>query len=179
MICSEWKGYAMTTKTCCGTTTETQTKSDSGYEIVRLEKTDKYCPLCDQYAEKHQAKQVVVLSCDGACLRGEVARQAANELCYSLAPEKTVRICLGAAFTKETSQRQLVRNAPRLIALEGCYINCASRMMGGVIEGLKPEVINVDQLYDFDRKLFGTDEMPDEEIKAHGRGAARQIAARL
>jgi len=66
----------MTTKTCCGTTSETQTKSDTGYEIVRLEKTDKYCPLCDQYAEKHQAKPVVVLSCDGACLRGEVARQA-------------------------------------------------------------------------------------------------------
>lgn len=40
-------------------------------------------------------------------LRGEVARQAANMLCHTLAPEKTVRICLGGAFTKDTGQRNL------------------------------------------------------------------------
>ena len=169
----------MTTKTCCGTTNEAQTETDRDYEIMRLAKTDKHCALCDHYAEKHKAKPVVVLSCDGACLRGEVARQAANELCYSLAPEKTVRICLGAAFTTDTSQRELVRNAPRLITLEGCYINCASRMMAAVIEGLQPEVINVDPLYDFNRNLFGIDDLPEAEIKAHGREVARQIAARL
>jgi len=137
------------------------------------------CPLCDDYAERQKAKPVVVMCCEGACLRGEVARQAANILCHSLAPEKTVRICLGRAFTKNTGQRNLVRTAPRVIALEGCFVNCASRMMNGVIEGLEPEVVIADRFYDFDRKLFGVEEMPPEEIRAHALTVAQKIAATL
>ena len=146
--------------------------------MVRIEKAKNNCPLCDDYAERQKAKPVAVMCCEGACLRGEMARQAANILCHSLAPEKTVRICLGGAFTKDTGQRNLVRKATRLIALEGCFVNCSSRMMNGVIEGLAPEVIIADQLYDFDRKLFGVEEMPPEEIQAHARTVAEKIAVR-
>ena len=46
--------------------------------------------------------------------RGEIARRAANLVCHKLAPEKTVRICLGGAITKDTGQRNLVRNAQRV-----------------------------------------------------------------
>ncbi len=154
-------------------------KANDGYEVVRIEKTKITCQLCEDYAERHKSKPVAVMSCEGACLRGEVARRAANILCHSLAPEKTVRICLGGAFTKDTGQRALVRNAPRLIAVEGCAINCSSRMMSGVIEGLAPEVINADRLYDFDRSLFGIEEMPADQIEAHARAVARKIAETL
>jgi len=46
----------------------------------------------------------------------------------------------------------------------GMPINCASRMMTGVINGLEPEVINTDQLFEFDKSLFGIEEMPPEQI---------------
>jgi uncharacterized metal-binding protein len=108
-----------------------------------------------------------------------VARQAANFLCHSLAPNQTVRICLGGAFTKDTGQRSLVRNAPRVIALEGCFLNCSSRMMRGVISDLEPEIIIADRLYNFDRRLFGIDEMLPEEIATHAHAVAEQVAARL
>lgn len=162
---------------CCGSSREVGTKD--GYEVVRIEKAKNNCHLCDDYADRQKAKPVAVMCCEGACLRGEVARQAANILCHSLAPEKTVRICLGGAFTKDTGQRSLVRKATRLIALEGCFVNCSSRMMNGVIEGLEPEVIIADQLYDFDRKLFGVEEMQPEEIQAHARTVALKIADTL
>ncbi len=154
-------------------------EANDGYEVVRIEKTTNRCGLCEDYAEQHKTKPVAVMSCEGACLRGEVARRAANILCHSLAPEKTVRICLGGAFTKDTGQRALLRNAPRVIALEGCFINCSSRMMNGAVEGLNPEVIIADRLYDFDRKLFGIEEMPSEQIEAHARAVARKIAETL
>lgn len=154
-------------------------KANDGYEAVRIEKTKNGCRLCEDYAERQKSKPVAVLSCEGACLRGEVARRAANILCHSLAPEKTVRICLGSAFTKDTGQRALVRNAPRVIALEGCFVNCSSRMMNGAVEGLDPEVVNADRLYDFDRKLFGIEEMPSEQIEAHARTVAEKIADTL
>ncbi|MFA7535484.1 MAG: putative zinc-binding protein [Desulfuromonadales bacterium] len=152
---------------------------DDGYEVARIEKTKNNCALCDGYAGRQKSKSVAVLCCEGACLRGEVARQAANLLCHSLIPEKTVRICLGGAFTKESGQRSLVRNAKRLIALEGCCVNCSSRMMGGVIEGLTPELVIADRLYDFDRTRFGIDEMPPDEIRTHARTVAEKVAALL
>ena len=149
------------------------------YEVIQLEKTRNVCPMCEDYAARQASKPVAVMCCEGACLRGEVARQAANLLCHSLAPDQTVRICLGGAFTKDTGQRSLVRKAPRVIALEGCFLNCSSRMMRGVIGDLEPEVIIADRLYDFDRRLFGIDEMPRAEIEAHARTVAEKVAERL
>ncbi len=154
-------------------------KKVAGQETVKIERAGNVCPMCEDYAKKQAAKPVAVICCEGACLRGEVARQAANIICHSLAPEKTVRICLGGAFTKDTGQRSLVRNAKKVIAIEGCFIKCASRMMKGVIGELSPEVIIVDKLYDFDRNLFGIDEVPEEEIKVHAKEAAKKIAEKL
>ncbi len=154
-------------------------KASDGYEVVRIEKTKFKCRLCEDYAERHKAKPVAVMSCEGACLRGEVARRAANILCHSLAPEKAVRICLGGAFTKDTGQRALVRNAARLIALEGCATNCSSRMMAGAIDGLAPDVVVADGLYEFDRKLFGIEEIPAGQIEGYALAVARKIADTL
>ena len=52
-------------------------------------------------------------------------------------------------------------------------------MMQGVIEGLESELIIADRLYDFDRSLFGAEEMPPEEIRAHAHTVAQKIAATL
>lgn len=159
---------------CCGTAS--RVGANDRYEVVHIEQAKNNCRLCDDYAERQKAKPVAVMCCEGACLRGEIARQAANILCHTLAPGKTVRICLGGAFTKDTGQRDLVRKASRLIALEGCFVNCSSRMMNGVIEGLKPDVVIADRLYDFDRKLFGIEEMPAGQIQDHARAVAEKIA---
>jgi uncharacterized metal-binding protein len=86
---------------------------------------------------------------------------------------------LGGAFTKNTGQRNLVRSANELIALEGCFIECASRIMKGVIPGLAPKVIVADSLYDFDRTLFGIDQMTEEQIKTHAMTVAQKVVAGL
>lgn len=158
---------------CCGTGSDGDMPD---HEVVRIEKAKAGCGLCEEYAEKQHSKTVAVMSCEGACLRGEISRQAANILCHVLAPEKTVRICLGGAFTKNTGQRGLVRSAPRLLALEGCPVNCSSRMMRGVVENLTPEIVRTDRLCEFDQKLFGLNEMPPEEILSLARSAAEKIA---
>ncbi len=167
----------MTEQKSCGT--EDGEQKGRGYETVRIQKTGNVCPMCEDYAKKHASKPAAIISCEGACLRGEIARRAANLICHSLAPEKAVRICLGGAFTKDTGQRNLVRNAKRVIALEGCFINCSSRMMKGVISGLEPEVIVADRLYDFNRSLFGIDEMSEDEIKIHSEEVAKKIVDSL
>lgn len=152
---------------------------DTSYETMQIEKTRNVCPMCEDFAAAQGEKDFAVLCCEGACLRGEIARRAANRLCHALAPEKTVRICLGGAFTKDTGQRNLVKNAPRVIALEGCFINCASRMMKGALPDRTMELVIADRLYDFDRSLFGVDQMADEEISAHAETVARKVLEQL
>lgn len=149
------------------------------YETIAIQKTVKFCPLCEDYAVRQGNKPVVVMSCEGGCLRGEIARQAANILCFELAPDKTARLCLGGAFTKDTGQRELARNAPKLVAIEGCFIECATRMMKGVVPGLAPEVVIADKLCEFDRTLFGINEMPEAEIRQHAREVAEKVAQTL
>jgi hypothetical protein len=54
------------------------------YETVQIEKTGNVCSLCKDYAKRQASKPVVVMSCKGGCLRGEVARRAANLLTFGL-----------------------------------------------------------------------------------------------
>ncbi len=149
------------------------------YENVAIEKTKKSCSLCEDYAAREAEKAVVVMSCEGACLRGEIARQAANIVCFELAREKTARLCLGGAFTKNAGQRHLARSAQQVIAVEGCVLECASRMMKGVVPELAPTVVVADRHYQFDRRLFSMDEMPAAEIRQHASEVAAEVARLL
>lgn len=151
--------------------------SEKEYEIVKIEKTKFVCSMCEDFATEQLTKQtpIAILSCEGACLRGEIARQAANIISFNLLPEKTARICLGGAFTKDTGQRNLVKNSARVIAFEGCPIECGSRMMKGVIENLNPEIIVVDKLCDFDKKLFAINDLSENRIKELAHTAATKI----
>lgn len=162
---------------CCGS--EKNVAPGRDVETIEIERAKGSCGLCETYATSQQSKPVAIACCEGACLRGEIARRVANHLCYTLAPERTARICLGGAFTKDTGQRNLVRQAPRLLVLEGCPVNCASRMLNGVIPGLKSEVISVDRLCDFDKHLFALNEMDSAAIDTLAQGVAEQLVARL
>jgi len=163
---------------CCGSAVGTDLKNP-GHETISIEKARNTCAMCETYASEQASKPIAVMCCEGGCLRGEIARQAANLVCHKLANDKTVRICLGGAFTKDTGQRSLVRNAKELIALEGCFVECASRMMNGVIAGLKPRVIIADSLIEFDRNLFGIDQMTEDEIKTLALTVAEKVVKDL
>lgn len=146
------------------------------YEEIKIEKVENYCSLCEDYAKENMTNptKIAIMSCEGACARGEVSRRAANLISHKIAKENTVRICLGGAFTKEGGQRELVRKANKAIAIEGCFINCSSRMMKGVIPDLKPLVVQADKLYSKELP-FGIDEVTDEEFNECAKAVAEQI----
>lgn len=146
------------------------------HETIHIARTKAACGLCEEFAAREASKPIVVMACEGACLRGELARLTANYLCDELAPEKTARLCLGGAFTKDTGQRNLARKAQRIIAIEGCPIECSSRMMQAVVPEMTPEIFMIPKLTSFDSGLFSIKEMPEKERKAQAFKAARAIA---
>lgn len=147
-------------------------------ETITLEGTTAQCGLCEDYAARERHKPIVVMACEGACLRGEIARLAANLICDELAPKRTARLCLGGAFTKDTGQRGLARHAPRVVAIEGCPIDCGSRMMRAVLPDLKPEVFHLESAR-FDPSLFSIRDLPEPERKACAQSVAQAVLARI
>jgi uncharacterized metal-binding protein len=79
----------------------------------------------------------------------------------------------------DTGQRNLVRNAKQVIAIEGCSISCATRMMQGVLGDLRPDVIIADSLYDMGGDYFGVNEIPEEQIKDYAEIVAQKIVERI
>jgi hypothetical protein len=88
-------------KNCCSNF-KTDSIGKEKFELVKIEKTENICPMCENFAKEQIEKKtpVAVLSCEGACLRGEIARQVANQICFKLKPENTARICLGGLLQK-------------------------------------------------------------------------------
>lgn len=151
--------------------------SNQEYEIIPIEKTKVSCGLCEDYsAKKSENKELTtIISCEGACLRGEVSRRTANKICYEEFPANTARVCLGGAFTKEAGQRNMVRTAKRSIVIEGCSIKCATRMMKGVIPEFNPGIIILDQYYSFNKNLFAANEVSEEELVQFANEAVTNI----
>lgn len=148
-------------------------------ETIQVPRTTAVCKACENYATAQLTKPVVVLSCEGGCSRGEVARRAANMVCFELAREQTARLCLGAATTKDSAQRKLARSAQRLIAIEGCSVKCATRLMLGVVPNLRPEVVVADDLYEMDPMPYGIDELSATDADACARKVADRVAAMI
>ncbi|PWR73075.1 hypothetical protein DK846_05500 [Methanospirillum lacunae] len=149
------------------------------FETIHIRKVDGTCGLCEEYSEKNSTTpaKISILSCEGACARGEVSRRAANLVAHSLAREETVRICLGGAFTKDAGQRNLVRRSTKCLSIEGCFVSCATRMIQGVLPDLDPEVIFADQLYETSLP-FGIDEVSDEIFNTYASQVAEKVVAK-
>ena len=79
-------------------------------QTIQVKLTDQRCELGDAYAQKHLTTppKVAVLSCEGMCLRGEIARRAANLIAHELAPNRTVRVCHGGLLETSGGMRELV-----------------------------------------------------------------------
>jgi uncharacterized metal-binding protein len=144
---------------------------------VRL--TDQRCELGDAYAQKHWTipPKIAVLSCEGMCLRGEVARRAANLIAYELAPDRTVRVCHGGLLETSGGMRELVERADHILLLDGCSLASGTRLLKGAFPDSKPNVAFTDQLFELNRPAFSVDEVTEAEIRAYARTVADKVIA--
>lgn len=146
---------------------------------IQVPLTDQHCAQGAAYAKKHLTtpSKVAVLCCEGACLRGEIARRAANLVTAELAPERSVRVCHGGLLETAGGMKELVQHAQKVLQLDGCAMACGTRLLQGAMPDIKPVVVFADQLYDFDRNKFSLVDMSDTEIQQHARTVAERIVA--
>ncbi|WP_094604196.1 hypothetical protein SPSIL_036330 [Sporomusa silvacetica DSM 10669] len=110
--------------------------------------------------------KAVILSCEGACIKGEVARVAANILAYRLQRDSAFRICLGGAATKNVATQESIIQAPKVVSLEGCPLYCGTTLLKKKLPEIRPTIVDASKLYSFDRnKYFQICDLPRERIE--------------
>ena len=137
------------------------------------------CPAGERYAQEQIAKKTVpVLSCEGPCIRGEIARLAANLIAQEV--PTLARACHAETFfVPHSAMAAWVKDAPKSLMIDGCFLKCHGRVLKKLVGDEK--VVHVDALpfYKKYTDVFLMDDVPEEERKRTAREVADKIIAKL
>ncbi len=133
------------------------------------------CPAGEVYAKQAIAeRKIPIFSCEGPCIRGEIARLAANLVAYDV--PSSARACHAETFfVPHSTMAQWVKSADKAIMIDGCFLKCHGRVLNKLIG--EDEVVEIDALplYKKYTDIFSMDDVPEEERKA----VARQVADKV
>ncbi len=145
---------------------------------IRVGTTEAKCPIGEKVGSRNLAEgKIPVLSCEGACIRGEIARLAVN-----LVAKETpcARGCHGELLTvPDSAMARWIREADEVVLNDGCFLRCHGRILENIIG--KGRLIQFDAL-SFYRKytdIFDIDGVPEAEWKAVARDVADRVLALL
>lgn len=145
---------------------------------VEVEHTSGLCPAGERYAEQQLREgRIPVLSCEGPCIRGEIARQAANRIGKQ---SPFARACQGEAVAvPDSAMARWVREAKQVVVLDGCFLRCQARMMRRL---LRPDqLVEIDALPLYRKYVdqFEIDSVPETERSAVAEEVAWSVVAKL
>lgn len=137
------------------------------------------CPAGEAYAKRQlAARKIPVLSCEGPCVRGEIARRAANLVAREV--PSLARACHGETFfVPHSAMAAWVKGAEKTIMIDGCFLKCHGRALRNLIGEDKLVQIDALPLHRKHNDLFSMDDLPEQELKAAARQVADKIVAKL
>ena len=138
-----------------------------------------FCPAGEAYAKRQiEKKTIPVLSCEGPCIRGEIARLAGNFIAQEL--PTLARACHAETFfVPHSSMARWVKGAEKIIMIDGCFLKCHGRVLKGLVEEERMIHIDALPLYKKYTDIFLMDDVPEDERKAVARQVAEKIIAKL
>lgn len=146
---------------------------------VAVEGVKGTCPAGEAYAKRNiAAKTIPVFACEGPCIRGEIARLAANLVAKEL--HGYARACHAETFfVPHSSMARWVKAADHSVMIDGCFLKCHGRVLNGLVG--EQRVVHVDALplYKKYTDVFLMDDVPEEERKEVARRVAGKIMAML
>ena len=153
-------------------------KSDTATFQLEIEPTTGLCPAGERFAEQQLREgRIPVLSCEGPCIRGEIARQAAHRIAKK-AP--FARACQGEAVAvPDSAMARWVRQSEHVVVLDGCFLRCQARLMRRMLRPGQLVEIDALPLYHKYQDLFEIDSVPEAERNAVAEEVARRVMGKL
>lgn len=129
------------------------------------------CPMGEKtFKQNLTESKIPVLSCEGACIRGEIARLAANMVAKE---EPYRRGCHAETFTVPDSfMARWVNAANKVVLIDGCFLRCHGRILENLVD--KERLIQFDALSHYRKysDIFDMDDVPEKERKEVARDVA-------
>ncbi len=145
---------------------------------LEVEGVKGFCPAGEHWAEQNIiAKKIPVLACEGPCIRGEIARLAANMVAQE---EPYARCCYAEVFlVPHSTMARGAKGADKTIMIDGCFLKCLGRVLKNLVDEEKMIHIDTLPLYKKYTDVFLMDDVPEAERKAVARQVADKILAML
>jgi len=141
---------------------------------IEVESTNGKCPIGETTGNRNiDEGRIPVLSCEGACIRGEIARLAAGMVGRE---EGFARACHGELLSvPDSAMARWVRQAGRVVLIDGCGLRCHGRILETLLDKGTLTQFNALAVYQKYTDVFDIDGVPEEDR----RQAARQVADRV
>jgi uncharacterized metal-binding protein len=99
---------------------------------LNVEETNGVCAVGERTGETFLTQgKIPVISCEGACIRGEIARLAAHLVAKE---EPYRRSCHGEMFTAPHSAiARWMREAEKVVVIDGCFMACHGRILKNLV----------------------------------------------
>ncbi len=153
-------------------------KNSSGSFAVEVQKTNGRCPTGEAVGKRNiEEERIPVLSCEGGCIRGEIARLAANRIAKEAG---FARGCHGELLTvPDSAIAQWIRGAQKVVLIDGCFLSCHGRMIKGLLK--KDQLVQFDALAVYKKytDVFDIDAVPQEDRETAARQVANHVLASL
>jgi uncharacterized metal-binding protein len=137
------------------------------------------CPAGEAWAENQiLQKKIPVLACEGPCIRGDIARLAANRVAKG---EPFARACFAEAFfVPHSSMTRWVKEADKVVMIDGCFLKCLGRVLNNLVDD-EGKIVPIDalQLYKKYTDLFDMEDVPEAERTETAEQVADKILVRL
>jgi uncharacterized metal-binding protein len=155
-------------------------KSNTTFTI-KVEGMKAVCPLGEVVGNRMISEgKIPVISCEGGCFRGEIARVAAHMVAKE---EPYSRGCHGEMFTAPRSaMAEWARKSGKVVVIDGCFMRCHGRIMKNVISSDNMIQFDALRIYNKDNKysdIMLVDEIPEAERRDLARKVAYNILAVL
>lgn len=130
--------------------------------VLTVGETEDNCPIGEIVGQRNSdSKKIPVFSCEGACIRGEIARRAANLVAKN---DPYRRGCHGELLTVPKSAiATWALTAEKVILIDGCFLRCHGRILENLFD--KDKLIQFDALSHYKKynKIFDMEEVPEDE----------------
>ncbi len=136
------------------------------------------CPSGEAHAKQNITdKKIPVLSCEGPCIRGDIARLAAN-IVSEEAPY--ARCCYAETFlVPHSTMTAWVKGAEKVVVIDGCFLKCIGRITENVIDKEKIIHIDTNPIHKKFSDVFLYTDVPEETRKEVAREVADKILVNL
>jgi uncharacterized metal-binding protein len=142
---------------------------------LEVEAVEGHCSTGERYAEEAAATgKIPVFSCEGPCIRGDIARLTANIVARE--GSNLARACHAETFlVPHSNMARWVKEAPKSIVIDGCHLKCHGRVLNKLIGREKVVHFDALPLHKKFSKVFLMDDAPEAERHQTAREVADKI----